>query len=287
MGNDVALMEVQAKPAAQVAPVFDVRDLRYRYNASVTALDGVTLTIPQGRRLAILGANGSGKSTLLRLLDGLYFPESGSIHVFGEQLTEERLQDDDFAFAFRRQIALVFQNPDVQLFSPTVFDEVAFGPLQLRWPKDEIRRKVAAMLDELEISHLKDRPPHRLSGGEKKRVALASVLILDPDVIMLDEPTAALDPKSQSQVVDILIGWGGGAKTVITATHDLDIVGEIADDCVVFQAGQVVAAGTPAKILANSDLLHRTNLIHAHRHRHADGTLHTHTHRHAGHQHEH
>jgi cobalt/nickel transport system ATP-binding protein len=143
------------------------------------------------------------------------------------------------------------------------------------------------MLDQLEISHLKDRPPHRLSGGEKKRVALASVLILDPDVIMLDEPTAALDPKSQSQVVDILIGWGGGAKTVITATHDLDIVGEIADDCVVFQAGRVVAAGAPAEILADSDLLHRTNLIHAHRHRHTDGTLHTHTHRHAGHQHEH
>ncbi|MGN6564132.1 MAG: ATP-binding cassette domain-containing protein, partial [Thermomicrobiales bacterium] len=119
MGNDVALAEVRVEPAAQETPVFDVRDLRYRYNASVTALDGVTLAIPQGRRLAILGANGSGKSTLLRLLDGLYFPESGSIHVFGEQLTEERLQDDDFAFAFRRQVALVFQNPDVQLFSPT------------------------------------------------------------------------------------------------------------------------------------------------------------------------
>jgi cobalt/nickel transport system ATP-binding protein len=286
MRNDMALVDDPAESGRSQA-VFDVRDLRYRYNASVTALDGVTLAIPQGRRLAILGANGSGKSTLLRLLDGLYFPESGSIHVFGEQLTEERLQDDDFAFAFRRQVALVFQNPDVQLFSPTVFDEVAFGPLQLRWPKDEIRRKVAEMLDQLEISHLKDRPPHRLSGGEKKRVALASVLILDPEVIMLDEPTAALDPKSQSQVVDILIGWGGGAKTVITATHDLDIVGEIADDCIVFQAGQVVAAGTPAEILADNELLQRTNLVHAHRHAHPDGTMHSHTHRHAGHQHEH
>jgi cobalt/nickel transport system ATP-binding protein len=286
MRNDMALVDDPAE-SGQGQAVFDVRDLRYRYNASVTALDGVTLAIPQGRRLAILGANGSGKSTLLRLLDGLYFPENGSIHVFGEQLTEERLQDDDFAFAFRRQVALVFQNPDVQLFSPTVFDEVAFGPLQLRWPKDEIRRKVAEMLDQLEISHLKDRPPHRLSGGEKKRVALASVLILDPEVIMLDEPTAALDPKSQSQVVDILIGWGGGAKTVITATHDLDIVGEIADDCIVFQAGQVVAAGTPAEILADNELLQRTNLVHAHRHAHPDGTMHSHTHRHAGHQHEH
>jgi cobalt/nickel transport system ATP-binding protein len=265
---------------------FDVRDVTYRYNAGVTALDGISLSIPNRRRVAILGANGSGKSTLLRLLDGLYFPDQGDIAVFGEPLTEERLQDDAFAFAFRRRVALVFQNPDVQLFSPTVFDEVAFGPLQLRWPKEEIRRRVAETLDLLEIAHLKDRPPHRLSGGEKKRVALASVLILDPEVIMLDEPTAALDPKSQSQVVDILIGWGG-SKTVLTATHDLDIVEEIADHCYVFQHGRVVAEGPPAAILGDQALLERTNLIHAHRHAHAGGEVHAHPHRHAGHQHLH
>ena len=267
--------------------VFDVQSVVYRYNADVTALKGLSLAIGRGERVAILGANGSGKSTLLRILDGLYFPDSGSVSVFGEPLTEERLQDDAFAFEFRRRVALVFQNPDVQLFNPTVFDEVAFGPLQLRWPKDQIRRRVAETLDLMEIAHLKDRSPHRLSGGEKKRVALASVLVLDPEVLLMDEPTAALDPKSQSMVVDFLIGWGGGAKTVVTATHDLDIVSEIADRCYVFQRGESIAAGRPAAILADQPLLERTNLIHAHRHVHLGSEAHAHPHFHVAHEHAH
>jgi cobalt/nickel transport system ATP-binding protein len=266
--------------------VFDVQNVVYRYNAEVMALKGLSLQVARGERVAILGANGSGKSTLLRLLDGLYFPDSGSISAFGAPLTEEALQDDATAFAFRRRVALVFQNPDVQLFSPTVFDEVAFGPLQLRWQKDEIRRKVNETLDLLEITHLKDRSPHRLSGGEKKRVALASVLVLDPEVLLMDEPTAALDPKSQSMVVDFLIGWSGGAKTVITATHDLDIVSEIADRCFVFQSGNVLAEGTPDIILSNEPLLQSSNLIHAHRHLHGD-EIHAHAHFHMRHEHPH
>ncbi|NTV62483.1 MAG: energy-coupling factor ABC transporter ATP-binding protein [Oscillochloris sp.] len=265
--------------------VFDVQQVSYRYNASLTALNGIALQVPRGRRLAIMGANGSGKSTLLRILDGLFFPTDGRLLAFGEPLSEERFADDTFAFAFRRRVALVFQNPDVQLFNPTVFDEVAFGPLQLRWPKDEIRRKVGEMLDLMQITHLRDRSPHRLSGGEKKRVALASVLILDPEVLLMDEPTAALDPRSQSQVIDFLIGWGGGAKTVITATHDLDIVEEIADEACVFQHGRLIAQGLPAELLRDNDLLERTNLIHAHRHTHSDGQVHVHPHRHVGHDH--
>ena len=267
--------------------VFDVQNAVYKYNAEVTALKGLSLQIARGERVAILGANGSGKSTLLRLLDGLYFAESGSVSAFGTPLTEEQLQDDAFAFGFRQRVALVFQNPDVQLFNPTVFDEVAFGPLQLRWPKDQIRRKVAEALDKLEITHLKDRSPHRLSGGEKKRVALASVLVLDPEVLLMDEPTAALDPKSQSMVVDFLVGWSGGAKTVITATHDLDIVGEIADRCYVFQAGRSIAEGLPAALLGDEALLASSNLIHAHRHLHATGEAHAHAHFHSRHEHIH
>jgi cobalt/nickel transport system ATP-binding protein len=267
--------------------VFDVQDVTYCYNSDVTALNGITLGIERGTRVAIMGANGSGKSTLLRILDGLYFPDRGRVTVFGQPLTEEQLQDEAFAFEFRRRVALVFQNPDVQLFNPTVFDEIAFGPLQLRWPKDLIRRRVAETLDMLEISHLKDRSPHRLSGGEKKRVALASVLILDPEVLLMDEPTAALDPRSQSMVVDFLVGWGGGAKTVVTTTHDLDVVEEIADRSFVFQAGRVVAEGAPAAILRDTDLLERTNLIHAHRHAHNGGAFHIHPHRHHDHGHEH
>ncbi len=241
-------------------PFFDIQDVSYRYN-DVAALDGVSLAVPAGARVAIMGANGSGKSTLLRLLDGLYFPTAGRVCFCGEPLTEERLLDEAFAFGFRRRVGLVFQNPDVQLFNPTVFDEVAFGPLQLRWPRDTIRRKIAEVLDLMEIGHLRDRSPHRLSGGEKKRVALASVLVLDPEVLLLDEPTAALDPRSQRRVVDFLAGWGGGAKTLITATHDLDTVGEIADLAFVFQKGRVVAQGRPADLLADRDLLAQANLI--------------------------
>ncbi len=266
--------------------LFEARKVTFRYN-EVTALDNLSLSIKQHQRVAILGANGSGKSTFLRLLDALYFPDKGTIQAFGAQLTEEAFQDDEFAFRFRQRVAFVFQNPDVQLFNPTVFDEVAFAPLQLRWAKDEIRRRVAEILDVMEIAHLKDRSPHRLSGGEKKRVALASVLILEPEVLLLDEPTAALDPKSQSRVVDFLVGWSGAAKTVITATHDLDIVEDIADYCFVFQNGRVAGEGIPRQILTDEKLLESTNLIHAHRHAHPSGIVHSHSHVHRFHEHAH
>jgi cobalt/nickel transport system ATP-binding protein len=267
-----------------VEKVFEVENVTYCYN-DVTALADLSLSVNQGQRVAILGANGCGKSTLLRLLDGLYFPQSGSIKFFQQPLTEEQLQDENFFLSFRRRVALVFQNPDVQLFCPTVFDEVAFGPLQLRWPKDQIRKAVRDILNLMEISHLKDRSPHRLSGGEKKRVALASVLVLDPAVLLLDEPTAALDPKSESQVIDLLISWGSGAKTVITTTHSLDIVEEIADYCYVFRQGSAVAEGAPRAILNNEELLLQTNLIHAHQHKHGNGEIHSHPHKHFKHEH--
>jgi cobalt/nickel transport system ATP-binding protein len=264
-------------------PIFEVRDVTFRYQ-EVAALDGLNLTIGPGQRVALLGANGSGKSTLLSILDGLHFPQQGSVSFCGQPLTEERLQTQEIEFAFRRRVALVFQNPDVQLFNPSVFDEVAFGPLQMRWEKDRILLGVSRMLDQMEITHLKDRSPHHLSTGEKKRVALASVLILDPEVLLLDEPTAALDPKSESQMIDFLVSCSGGRKTVITATHDLDLIEDIADYCHVFQRGRVVASGKPEEILNDHEMLLSTNLIHAHRHAHSSGELHTHPHRH-GHKH--
>jgi cobalt/nickel transport system ATP-binding protein len=261
------------------AAVFELANVSYRYN-SVVALDSVCLTIEHGKRVALLGANGSGKSTLLRLLDALYFPNSGAISFGGETLHESRFNDVEFAFDFRRRVGLVFQNPDVQLFNPTVFDEVAFAPLQLRWTRDKVLHSVNEVLDLMEIRHLKDRPPHRLSGGEKKRVALASVLVLDPEVLLLDEPTTALDPKSQSQIIDLLIGWGDGRKTVVTATHDLGLVEDIADYCFVLQAGKIAAQGEPSELLRDQILLERANLIHAHRHRHESGKVHSHPHTH-------
>jgi cobalt/nickel transport system ATP-binding protein len=258
--------------------LFELDRLTYQYE-QLTALDNLSLSFPEGSRIALLGANGSGKSTLLRILDGLHFANSGAVRFRGEELTEDRFGDDEFAFSFRRQVGLVFQNPDVQLFNPTVFDEVAFGPLQLRWPKSEVRERVGDILDRLRIAHLKDRVPHRLSGGEKKRVALASVLVLDPAVLLLDEPTASLDPRSQSQLIDLLVEWGGGAKSVIVATHDLGDLEDIADRCYVLDSGRLVAERSPADVLGDRELLERTNLVHAHRHRHA-GELHSHPHVH-------
>ena len=266
-------------------PLFELRDVSFEYEG-IAALRGLSLSIEQGERLALVGANGSGKSTLLRLLDALCFPSSGAIVFDGQPLTAQRLQDDKFALPFRRRVGLVFQNPDVQLFNPTVFDEVAFAPLQLKWPKEELLARVEATLDLMGISQLRDRPPYRLSGGEKKRVALASVIVLEPDVLLLDEPTATLDPRSQSQIIDLIQQWKGSSKTIITATHQLEIVEDIADRVVVLEEGKVLASGTPTEILSNHELLLRANLVHAHRHSHGSVT-HSHPHIHSHSKHEH
>ncbi len=266
-------------------PLFELRDVCFDYDG-IPALRELSLDIAQGERVALLGANGSGKSTLLRILDGLYPPARGSVSFDGVPLNPERLQDDKFALPFRRRVALVFQNPDVQLFNPTVWDEVAFAPLQLRWPKEKVIATVNQTLELMGISQLRERPPYRLSGGEKKRVALASVIVLDPDVLLLDEPTATLDPRSQSQVIDLIQEWKGSSKTVIAATHQLEIVEDIADRVCVLEEGRVAASGTAAEILGNHELLLRANLVHAHRHSHG-GVTHSHPHLHSHAKHEH
>lgn len=267
---------------------FDLNDVRFAYDG-IPAIRGLSLQIAQGERIALLGANGSGKSTLLRMLDALCFPSEGSIRFFDEALVPERFRrDHNFSLSFRRRVGLVFQNPDVQLFNPTVFDEIAYAPLLMQWPKEQIQRRVDEMLSFMMLADLKDRPPYRLSGGEKKRVALASVLVIDPEVLLLDEPTATLDPRSQSQVIDLIQQWKGSAKTVITATHQLEIVEDIADRVVVLDSGSVTATGTPSQVLSNSELLLKANLVHAHRHTHGGVThSHPHIHRHGEHDHEH
>ena len=274
-------------PFVSDSPIFDVRDVSFAYE-NIPALRGTSLCIAPGQSFALLGANGSGKSTLLRLLNALCFPSSGSIDFRGENLTPHRLRDERFAFSFRRQVGLVFQNPDVQLFNPTVFDEVAFGPLQMGWTSAEVIARVNSTLDTMGIAHLRDRAPYRLSGGEKKRVALASVIVLDPEVLLLDEPTSMLDPRSQSQLIDLIQNWKGTSKTVVTATHQLEIVEDIAERVVVLEQGSVTAAGAASEILSNGELLLRANLVHAHRHKHGDIVhSHPHLHSHAKHEHEH
>ena len=245
--------------------VFEVHDVCYEYEGKQTALEDVSFTVEAGESLAILGANGSGKSTLLKLLDGLYFPSRGSIRAFGSPLTEAALRDDKFNFAFRRRVGLIFQDSDVQLFSPSVLDEVAFAPLQLGLPRAEVNRRVDAALEALRIEKLRDRAPHRLSGGEKRRVALASLLTLQPEVWLMDEPTTGLDPRSQSWLVEFIQGQSQAGKTVITATHDLNIARDIASCVYVFdEQHHIAASGEPGEILCDHDLLHRCNLTHYH-----------------------
>jgi cobalt/nickel transport system ATP-binding protein len=245
--------------------VFEVENVSFAYEGKHPALEDVSLTIRAGECVAILGANGCGKSTLLKLLDGLYFPSQGSIKAFGEALTESALRLDTFNFAFRRRVGLVFQDTDVQLFSPSVLDEVAFAPLQLGIPHDEVTRRIEESLRALRIEKLRDRAPHRLSGGEKRRVALASLLSLRPDVWLMDEPTTGLDPRSQSWLVEFIQEQREAGKTVITATHDLGIVELIATRVYVFdEEHHVVADGLPGDILDNHELLHRCNLAHYH-----------------------
>ena len=270
--------------------VFELRDVSFAYDGKVKALDGINLCIKAGERVAILGSNGSGKSTLLKLLDGLYYADSGETYAFGAPLTEEVFRDDEFNFSFRRRVGLVFQDSDVQLFSPSVWDDIAFAPLQLGLSRDDVLARVDAALAALRIDKLRDRAPHRLSGGEKKRVALASVLSLNPDVWLMDEPTAGLDPRSQSWLVDFIIEQGRAGKTIVTATHDLNIVESIADKVyVIDEDHHIVAEGAPDEILSDHSLLIACNLMHEHRHRHKAGeTEHAHPHIHIPlHEHKH
>lgn len=247
--------------------IFEVSQVSFAYEGNQAALEHVDLSIYAGESVVILGANGSGKSTLLKLMDGLYFPTHGEIRAFGNPLTEEALRDDEYNFAFRRRVGLIFQDTDVQLFSASVLDEVAFAPLQLGLSHEEVNRRVDSALQTLRIEKLRERAPHRLSGGEKRRVALASLLSLNPDVWLLDEPTTGLDPRSQSWLVEFILMQCKEGKTIITATHDLAVAEQIATRiCVFSEEHQIAASGDPQEILDDHELLHRCNLSHYHVH---------------------
>lgn len=243
--------------------MFACRDLRYTYLDRFPALAGVTFDVARGERIALLGPNGCGKSTLLKLLDGLIVPDSGTFTAFGEPVTEDALEDEQFNTGFRSRVGFVFQNSDTQVFSPTVREEIAFGCLQLGMTSAETSARVEDVLRMLDITELAERAPFQLSGGQKKRVAIASVLVMNPDVLLFDEPTAALDPRTQHWLIDLIGELNAAGKTIVLATHDLDALDHLADRCLVFgEDHTVVRTGTPGQILADRDLLLRSNLIH-------------------------
>jgi cobalt/nickel transport system ATP-binding protein len=244
-------------------PLLRCRELTYSYLDKFPALSTVSFDVAAGERVALLGANGSGKSTLLKILDGLVFAQSGSYTAFGAEITEDTLEDEQLATGFRSRVGFVFQNSDTQVFSPTVREEIAFGPLQLGLDRAEIARRTEDVLSLLDIRGLEDRAPFQLSGGQKKRVALASVLVMNPEVLLFDEPTAALDPRAQEWLTGLIEDLGAAGKTIVHATHDLDLLDRLADRCLVFSEDhRLVADAAPAEILANRDLLLDVNLIH-------------------------
>ena len=246
-------------------PILVCSDVSFAYLEKFPALDQVTMQVNRGEKLALLGANGSGKSTLLKVLDGLVFPQSGTFTAFGEPVTEDSLEDEQMSQGFRSRVGFVFQNSDAQVFSPSVREEIAFGPLQMGMTREETLTRIDEVLAMLDISELADRAPFQLSGGQKKRVAIASVLVMNPEVLLFDEPTAALDPRTQEWLTGLIEELGAAGKTIVHATHDLDVLERLADRCLVFSEDhRIVAEGSPAEILDQRDLLLDVNLIHHH-----------------------
>lgn len=259
--------------------IFRVDNVSYAYKDGKKALDRVSLSISEGESLTIIGTNGCGKSTLLYLLDGLLEPAFGAISAFGKPL--ESSED-----GFRQKVSLLFQNPQIQLFSLSVWDELCFGPLQLGLGETEMETRASDILTLLGIEHLRDRGPWNLSGGEMKKVALGTCLSINPEVFLLDEPTTGLDPRSQVEFIDLIIGLRKAGKTVITATHDLGIIQDISDKTIVLgEDHRVMLEGKPWEVIKNTDALLRANLIHTRTHRHS---WYVHEHTSSGmHEHEH
>src|SRR3954463_2587782 len=262
-------------PATREA-LLAVQQASYSYLERFPGLVDVSVSVHRGEKVALLGANGCGKSTLLKLLDGLLFADAGTYRAFGMDITEDALEDEQLNAGFRGRVGFIFQNSDAQVFSHTVRDELAFGPLNMGLGADAVEARIEDTLALLEIRDLADRAPYQLSGGQKKRVAIASVLVMNPEVLLFDEPTAGLDPRTQQWLIELIVELNAAGKTIVVATHDLDTLDRLADRCVVFSEDHRVAAvGTTARILGDEELLVVVNLVHEHEHAH-NGMVHSH-----------
>jgi cobalt transport protein ATP-binding subunit len=238
-------MGVGAMTAVQVA------GLRYTYPDGTVALAGVDLAIDPGERVAVLGPNGAGKTTLMLHLNGLLTPDSGHVSIEG------LVVGPDTVTAVRQQVGLVFQDPDDQLFMPTVSDDVAFGPATTGLPSDIVAERVDAALAAVGMQDVAGRPPHHLSLGQRRRVAIATVLSMDPALLVLDEPSSNLDPASRREVAEVLLGL---QRTTIMVTHDLSYALQLCPRSVILSGGRIVADGATGDLLADADLLGRHRL---------------------------
>jgi cobalt/nickel transport system ATP-binding protein len=237
--------------AENPTPVAELSAVRHRYPDGTEALRGVDLTVREGRSLALLGPNGAGKSTLLLHLNGILRPSEGSVRLDGVEVTTATVHDA------RAKVGLVFQDPDDQLFMTTLYEDVAFGPLNRGVSAEETDALVHRALHEVGLADAASRPGHHLSFGQRKRAALATVLVMEPRLLVLDEPTANLDPRSRRQLVALLASLG---TTALVATHDMDVAWELCADAAVIDGGVIVAAGPVADILTDRDLLEEHGL---------------------------
>lgn len=249
--------------------IFNLEGASYRYDGGIVGLVDVSLQVRAGSSIAVLGPNGSGKSTLLKILDGLYYPAEGRFYAFGEQITEKKLTDKSFNRFFRKNIGLLFQDADAQLFSSTVEDEIAFGPRQLGLSDEVIKARVEEVITRLGIEELRNRYPYSLSGGEKRKVAIGSMLSLDPEVYLLDEPTANLDPKTGDKLIDLILSLREKGKTLVIASQDLVFAAHVAEHFLLMdQNKHPVAFEDKKTTFAKLDLLDKLGLLRMHREMH-------------------
>ncbi|MBU3202466.1 energy-coupling factor ABC transporter ATP-binding protein [Clostridium estertheticum] len=227
-----------------------------------TALDNVNVHIKEGESIAIIGPNGSGKSTVLKLLNGIIFSSQGKYMFDNNEINEHTLKDTKVLKLFHKKLGFVFQNSDAQLFCSTVFEELAFGLMQMELPEGEVNKRVRDCLNLLNIDKLKDEHPYNLSGGEKKRVAIASVLAMNPDVITLDEPMNGIDPKGKRFLKELLIDLNKCGKTIICATHDFEYIEGVFDRAIVFSEDhKIIRDDKYEKIINDLDFLRKYNII--------------------------
>ena len=234
--------------------ILKVENLHYSYTKEHEVLKGVSLDIYEGERLAILGANGSGKSTFFLNINGVLKPESGAVYYRDKFINKSSIKE------LRKNVGIVFQDADNQIIASTVRAEVSFGPMNLGLSKDEVTKRVVNSLNYMDISHLIDRPPHYLSGGEKKRVSIADIIAMDSEIIIFDEPTASLDPQNIFIFEKLLNKMSQDNRTLIISTHDLEFAFRWADRILVFCDGNVIADSDPITVLADKEVLKKANL---------------------------
>ena len=236
--------------------MLEVKNIKYSYNKDYQALKGVSLKVEEGEMVALLGKNGAGKSTLFLHLNGIYEPDEGQVFIDGEELK----YDKKSLLKFRQKVGIVFQNPDDQIFAPTVEEDVAFGPLNLDLPMEEVQKRVTEALARVGMSGFEKKAPHHLSGGQKKRVAIAGILAMKPKIMVLDEPTAGLDPQGVEDLSKLLKELNAEGITIIISTHEVDLVPNYASKVFVLVDGLLIAEGTPKEIFAQPEILDKANL---------------------------